>query len=246
MRIRTRVFLPATLLLSVFAGPLIPRAVGGSGTTVAIPFAGSVLAEPPGSTIVLPPNVLAADGISGSFSYFSGQSGLLGVYAFTNSTPAASLIFAIPTPGFTPSQFSDVYKPGAGILYTVTITDAKSGPGATLDIHAQMSGGTINKPNASADIILTSTTYTGKLALPTAEGATPTTTDISSFLKTPGTLKWDPDGIGFTATLTQFNGFNVQSVPEPSSLVMASLALVTCTAGFLISRRKVAAVAVRA
>ena len=235
MRSRSRAFLPVTLLLSLIAGPLLPSAFGGS-TPVAVSFGGTV--NPPTQGITLPGNVLQGDSLSGSFSFNPAQSGLLGVYNFTNSTPAASAQFIILTPGFTPSQFSDVYVGGAGKTYTVTITDSKTGPGATLDIHALTAGSTINKPNAFVDVILTSKTYTGKLALPTATGAIPTTTDISSFLTSPGTLKWDPGGIGFTATLDVFNGFGVQSVPEPSSLVMASLALVTCTAGFLISRGK--------
>jgi len=213
---------------------LIPRAVGGG--TVAVSFAGTV--NPPAQGITLPGNVLPGDTLSGSFSYNSGQLGTLGTYNFTNSTPVASLLFIVQTPGYTPSQFSDVYNAGPTKTYTITITDAKSGPGATLDIHALTAGSTINKPNAFVEVILTSTTYTGKLALPTPIGTTDTTTDISSFLTTPGLLKWDPDGTGLTATLTQFDGFNVQSIPEPSSLLLAGIALATCTAGFLIARRK--------
>jgi hypothetical protein len=126
------------------------------------------------------------------------------------------------------------------------MTDNKSGPGATLDLHVLTQGSTVSKPNAFVDLILTSSTYTGKLALPTAIGATPTTTDLSSFLTTDGTLKWDPDSLGFTATLTQFYGVDVQSVPEPSGLLLASLALGICGAFVLYSRRRSAAASEKA
>jgi hypothetical protein len=235
MRNKARVFFESTLLVSLIAGSLTPLA-SGSSTSVAVSFGGAV--NPPLPGITLPTNVLQGDALSGSFSYNPGQLGTLGVYNFTNSTPSASLLFVITTPGFTPSQFSDLYVAGAGKTYTITITDAKSGPGATLDIHALTAGSTINKPNAFIDVILTSKTYTGKLALPTATGATPTTTDISSFLTSPGLLKWDPDGVGLEATLTNFNGFNVQSIPEPSSQVLASLATTICAVGVVFNRRK--------
>ena len=240
MGIRSRVLVLLTLVLAVVAGPLVPRAASG-GTAVAVSFGGTV--NPPTAGITLPPNVLAGDALSGSFSYNPSQLGSLGVYTFTNATPSASVLFVVPTPGYTPAQFSDLYSPGATKTYTITITDSKSGPGATLDIHALTDGSTINKANAFVDIILTSKTYTGKLALPTAIGATPTTTDISSFLTSPGLLKWDPDGIGLTATLTQFNGFGVQSIPEPSSLFLGSIGLAAGTVLGLLSRRKRIAVA---
>jgi len=112
-----------------------------------------------------------------------------------------------------------------------------------MDVHVTTTGGTgVTKPGSFFDLVLTSTTYTGGTALPTATVAGPSTTDISSFLTTKATLVWDPsaaDGTAqdFTADITNFNGVDV---PEPSSLVLAIVGMATCTGGFLISRRKAA------
>jgi len=85
------------------------------------------------------------------------------------------------------------------------------------------------KPGAFIDLLLTSQTYVGK--------ALPTSTNIGQFLTTTATLTWDPPGgPGFTGTIDNFNG--VQTVPEPSSLVLAIVAMATCTAGFLWRRSR--------
>ena len=219
MRIRARAFLPSTLLLSFVAGPFIPSAPAGNVVHL---FGGNV--DPPAAGITLPGNVVTGDVLNGSFGYNPLQSGSGGFYNFTGS-PGQSISFIVVTPGFSP-PFSDLYQNGS---YTITVTDAKSGPGATLDIHADT---IFTKPNtttgtAFVDLILNSSTYTG-LALPNA-------TTITSFLTSPGTLMWDPDPLGLTATITSFDG---QAVPEPSSWLMGIVAVLICTVGFLISRRK--------
>ena len=228
MKIRARAFLQSTLLLSLAAGPLVPDAVAGSQTVTS--YAGTVNPKLP--NINFPDNVQAGDSISGSFGFngsqFTGNS-TTGIYTFTGSAPLGqSFTLNVATPTFNPALWSDAYGAG-GATFMITMTGSTT-PGAKLDLHVSTLGGTgVTKSGAFIDLVLTSSTYVGK--------ALPTSANIGDFLTHTATLTWDPSDTpqGFTATIDQFNG---QTVPEPSSLVLAIVALATCTAGFLISRRK--------
>ena len=213
MKIKARVFLQSTLLLSLVAGSLAPDAVASSVNTT---FGGTV--NPPSPGITLPANVQANDVITGGFSYNPLQHGVNGVYTFTGTGPAQSFSFNIQTGG-TPALFSDAF-PGGSAVYTITIKDTGT-KGATMDVHAAMVGGTSGpaKSDAFVDLFLTSSTYTG-LAAPHNSGCPP------EFLHGDHrTTGLGPAGrhavdsttmIGFSATL---NGISIGvTVPEPSGL----------------------------
>ncbi len=224
MNISPRPLLQAMLLLCLLAGNAM-RASAGSVVTVT--YAGTV--NPPGPGVTFPGNVKQGDSISGSLTYNPSQFGNKGngLYTFTSTSPSSqTLAFQVVTPGYTPATFADEYYTGA---YSIQVTDIGS-KGATIDIHAVTLYEQSTGPPpvfATADVILTSSTYTG-LALPTS-------TTIGSFVTSPGTLNWDPSGTSFTADLWMLDG---QIVPEPSSLVLALLAMGTCAGGFLIRGRK--------
>jgi len=223
-----RVFLQSTFLLSLLAGPIVSGAVAGTVTS----YGGTVNPELPNTPF--PPNVLAGDAISGSFGFTSTQftgNSTTGIYTFTGSAPLGqSFALNVATPNFNPALWSDAYGAG-GATFKITMTGSTT-PGATLDLHVSTLGGTgVTKSGAFIDLLLTSSTYVGK-ALPTAA-------NIGDFLTKTATLTWDPSGgPAFTGTINMFNGVQTQSVPEPSSLVLAIVAMATCTGGFLISRRK--------
>jgi hypothetical protein len=224
MKFGPRALLQSMLVLTLVAGSSMPAS---AASIVTVNFAGAV--NPPGQGVTFPGNVQQGDFISGSLSYNPSQFGNKGsgLYTFSSTSPSSqTLPFQVVTPGFTPATFSDEYFTGA---YSIKVTDIGS-KGATLDIHAvtlyQQSTGP-PPVFATVDVILTSSTYTG-LTLPTS-------TTIASFVNSPGLLIWDPPNQSFTADLFIIDG---QVVPEPSSLVLALLAIGTGAAGFLISRRR--------
>jgi len=230
MRITARVLLQSAFLLSLVAGLLVPDAVAGS--SVVTSYGGTVNPELPNKPF--PDNVLAGDAISGSFGYAASQftetTPTSGIYTFTGSAPLGqSFALNVATPTFNPALWADSYGAG-GATYQITMKQPTTQE-TTMDLHVSTLGGTgVSKSGAFIDLILTSTTYTGGKALPTA-------TTINDFLTKTTTLTWDPPGgPGFTGTINQFNG--VQTIPEPSSLVLSIIGVATCTAGFLISRRK--------
>ncbi len=224
MKITPRALLRALSLLSLVAGTSMPAS---AASLVTVNFAGTVNPQVPG--FPFPGNVKQNDFISGSLTYNPSQFGNKGsgLYTFSSSSPSSqTLPFQVVTPGFTPATFADEYFTGA---YSIQVKDIGS-KGATLDIHAvtvfEQSAGP-PPVFATVDVILNSSTYTG-LTLPTS-------TTISSFVTSPGTLTWDPMSSAFTADLFIING---EVVPEPSSLVLALAAMGIGAAGFVISRRK--------
>ena len=224
MYIRPREFLQSILLLTLVAGTSMPAS---AASLVSVNFAGTVNPQIPG--FAFPGNVQQGDFISGSLSYNPSQFGNKGsgLYTFSSTSPSSqTLPFQVVTPGFTPATFADEYFTGA---YSIQVKDIGS-KGATLDIHAvtvfEQSAGP-PPVFATVDVILNSSTYTG-LTLPTS-------TTISSFVTSPGTLTWDPMSAAFTADLFIING---QVVPEPSSMVLALVAIGTGAAGFVVSRRR--------
>jgi hypothetical protein len=135
-------------------------------------------------------------------------------------------------------QFSDSFtgntSPPAD-YYAIKLTYHSTG--TTMDImgdtvYKQGLGVTGPGPPPAYDLTLTNPTNAGgytptNLPLPNA-------TTINNFFVTAGHLGWDPDGQSFDAIITEFNG---QAVPEPSSIVMGSLAIVACAAGTFFRRR---------
>lgn len=235
MRMNARALLRSTLLLFLASGVFVPAAAAGS---ITVNFSGNVTGELPGDTY--PGNLAAGDAIvSSSFTYaiptINTGTGSSATYTLT-SLPGNTMSLNVSTPGFTPSGWSDFYL-GSPNVYTVTVS--KSGSTTTLDLHVATLGGTAeagSKTNASIDVILTSTTYTGGVNLPT------TAAQFLTFATTKATLNWDPPGAGegFYSNNIQVNTINGQSVPEPSSLVLGVGALATGAAGFFVSRRKAA------
>ncbi len=235
MRISARAFFRSSLLLSLTAGLLITDAVAGS---ISVNYGGTVAGVLPGDSF--PGNVKISDVITNnsSFAYNPAQTPNTnlpsGKYTFTGTAQGFSLF--VNTPGTSTTFWSDAYL-GNPNTYMIIMT--KSGSTTTMDIHVAMQGGPTlagAKTKALLDLDLVSTTYTGGLALPNS-------TTINAFLLTPAKLIWDPPGAqgvgdqGFTGFIDVFNG---QTVPEPSSLVLAIVGVATCTGGILISRRKAA------
>jgi len=233
MRIAARVFLQSALLLALAAGPLVSNAV--AFTSIVVSYGGVVNPQVPG--VNFPDNVEAGNAISGSFGYTASQfsNPSTGVYTFSGSAPEGqSLSVNVSTPGFNPATWSDSYVAG-GAAFMISMSQPTSQE-TMMDLHVLTSGGSVAplKPGAYVDLILTSTTYTGSgLA---GKNALPTASNISDFLITSATLKWDPPGEGFTGTINSFDGD--PTTPEPSSLVMAVTAMAACTIGFWIYRRK--------
>jgi hypothetical protein len=218
----------AILVWSFSVWLLVPDA---AATSVNISFSGTV--NPPAANITLPSNVAAGDSLTGSFAFNPSQTGTKGVYSFTG--PIQNFLYSIATPGYNPALFSDQYK-GSPATFTITITDTASG-GATLDVHCLTIGGS-ESPKAgggTVDMLFTAKTYTG-VALPQTQAAFDNAF-VTNSAANP-TLTWDPDGIGFTATISIVDGI---AIPEPSTLALGIFALAICAARYVFVRRAAAA-----
>lgn len=220
MRITARVYIQLTVLSCLVAWLPVPDAVAGSLVTS---YNGTVNPQVPGDTY--PGNVKVNDAISGSFGYIASQfsgNAVTGIYTFSGSSPEGqSFTLNVSTPGYTPSIWADGYVAG-GATFTITMAQPKAGE-TTMDIHVLTSGGSPPSTKSNppfVDLLLTSNTYTGGKALPS------TLATLGEFLTTTATLTWD--GPTFTGTITAFNGIETQSVPEPSSLVIAVTAMAIC------------------
>jgi hypothetical protein len=224
MRISARVVFQLALLPAVAAGLLVP---GASAGQVSITFGGSVTG--PGKAASLPTNVAVGEAISGYFTYTYPASGSSGSYSFAGT--GQTLLFSIPILNNT-ATFSDQNSNVSPNEYTITIKDTGS-KGATFDLFVDEIN-TYGKPSgATLDLLFTSSTYTG-LALPSSSAAF-----TAAFAFTNGKFQWDPGGEGIGGNLNVING---QTVPEPSSLILVVMAMVTCAAASAsIARRKAAA-----
>ncbi len=241
MRNRPKAFLRSSLSLSylLVAATFGPTTARGSSTTISAPsYSGAITGQVPG--VSLPSGVAIGDSITGGFAYNPGQIGSSsnGVYTFTTASKPDQLMY-FNVPGTT---FGDAYVSGS---YTITIADT-SGGGATFDIHAvtavekYVSGGSSSTEAAYIDLKFTAAKYSG-LSLPT------TTSALGAFNLGAGSLTWDPitpiGPEGFVATisvdLNQLGGPG-GPLPEPSSFMLAIVALTTGAAGCLFARRKAA------
>jgi hypothetical protein len=231
MRISASTLVPSTLLVCLVASPLVPEL---SAATVSVSYSGTITSV---STLATAhTGIIAGDTITGSFAYDSTQSGSLttGIYTFTGSSKIHTMSFKI----FNANKvqvFSDSY-PAATAFYQALVASSAANK-TTLDLvgdtgYKETLGVTGPGPPPGFDITLFNPTNGG--------GFTPTnlplpnTTTISNFIKNTGSLKWDPSNEQFTAHLT----FSLQTVPEPSTLAMSTLAIVTCTIGFRLRRRE--------
>jgi hypothetical protein len=233
MRISTRAFLRSTLPLFLAAGVFAPNVSAG---IVFSNFDGTVLGK--NGAANFPGNVQLNDTLSTNsyFEYSTPKSSSGGVYQFAGTSNLAfALIVNTPVTvgSYTGSTWGDSYATGGN--YTITMTWAPTTKITTMTINVATGGGSAQKKTtaASATLVFTSSNYATTL---TAGEALPTQANLGLFQTNVGSFTWDPGtyGIGGSAQLIG------QSVPEPSSLVLAVGAIGTCAAGFLISRRKAA------
>jgi hypothetical protein len=231
MRIRNRAFLQSTLLLSLVAGPLLPELSAG---IISYSFSGRIIEVSQAATDAT--KVVVGNTITGAFAYDPTQAGSAGNFTFTGSSKIHTMTFKIFDSAGT-QVFTDSYSGNATAYYFNKVAFSST-TGTTLDIkgdtvYKQGLGVTGPGPPPAFDLALFNPTNAGGFSATNLP--LPTSTTITNFVKTTGTLDWDPSGQSFGADITSFND---QTVPEPTSLVMAVLAILTCTAGCLISRRK--------
>jgi hypothetical protein len=225
---RARVFLQSTLLATVMAGLFVPDASAGQVTTT---FGGTVTG--PGTGVSLPSTlgtpsypVQVGDTISGYFTYTVPVSGS-GPYSFAGT--GQTLLFSIPVNNGNSTFSGQNSNSGTLDLYKITVTG--TGKGATLDLSVDMINTYGKTAGATCDLKFTSISATYAGGLPASSTA------FSSDFGTTGKFNWDPGGSGIGGIINNING---QSVPEPSSFILMSVAMATLGMGLAISRRKLA------
>ena len=230
MRISYRVFLRSTLLLSLVAGPFMP-ALSASSITYA--YSGKIQEVSAAATAAT--GVVVGDKISGSFTYDSSQTGSGGIYSFTGVSLAHTFNLNV----FNSSgalQFPDSFAGGSS-YFSVNVSYRAASSGGT---YVEVQGDTKYKQSLGVSGPGPPPAYYLVLFNPTNAGGysatnlpLPNSNLINDFVKTTGVLNWDPHGQSFSADITQFT-----AIPEPSSLILSIVAIATCAAGRLITRRK--------
>jgi hypothetical protein len=236
MRRSARVLVQATALCILAAGFGAPRSLAG---TISFKFAGTITSVSPAATTAT--GVVTNDTITGTFAYDPTQTGssTTGVYTYTGSSKVHSFTFNIFNAAGA-QVFSDKYSGNTTAFYELLVTYTNSANGTTL----QLMGDTIYKqghgvtgpgppPAPAFDLTLFNPKNIGYSAggpLPL-----PTSTTINNFVATTGQLAWDPDDQSFTASIPIFINL---SIPEPSSLILGTIALGVCAASLLVSRRQ--------
>jgi hypothetical protein len=241
MRNSLRLLSQLTLLTAVAAGLLVPEAVAGS---ITVQFSGNVQGKTTNASY--PANVMFNDAIvNSSFSYNSAQAppATNGIYNFTGTGQTFALFVDTPVPvgEYTATTWGDDRLTGGTYSIVMTKAVSASTTTTTMTVNLQTAGGSADsKTGASVSLVFKSTTYTGGLALPTtATGST--STSMNTFLNTAASLTWDPGGppaLGFYSNNLGNFILNGESVPEPSSLVLAGVALALTSGGYLIRRRR--------
>jgi hypothetical protein len=219
MRIGVRAIFRSTLALALAAGMLVPNATAGQ---VTVTFQGTVTGA--GTGVHLPTNVQVGQTISGYFTYNPLQTGSSGNYNFAGT--GQSEIFSIPILNNTATFSGQNSNVAPNNVYAVKITDTGV-KGATFDVSVDMINTAGKTTGTTCDILFTSSTYTG-VALPQTQAAF-----TAAFASSTAKFNWDPDGDGIGADINIING---QAVPEPSSMVLALVAMAGF-AGFFICRR---------
>jgi hypothetical protein len=241
MTIKPGAILGSTVLLLLVAGPPVPTVRAG---LVTVDFSGTV-------TAISGPNVTAATGVApndvikGDFTYDSSQTGSGGFYNFTGSANIHSFEFTVYDPTGKTQLFNDLYSGNVTAYYAIQMAFS-SIIGTTLDlvgntVFEQGRGYTGTNP-PGYDLTMFNPSNGGgysanNLPLPGASS-------IKFFEIFSGKFMWGIPAIGdtpaltFTASITAYNGIN--TVPEPSSLLVATLAALAATGahGVLTWRRR--------
>jgi hypothetical protein len=204
---------------------MIPELCAG---IVAVNYSGTIVSVSAAATAAT--GVVVNDTITGSFSYDSTQTGSNGSFTFTGSSKTHTMSFKIFN-SLNQQIFTDSYSGNVTAYYAALLTFSST-KGTTLDlkgdtVYKQGLGVTGPGPPPAFDITLFNPTNGGGYTATNLP--LPTTTTIANFQKSTATLTWDPAGQTFKALL---------SVPEPSSLVLAIVAMTTCAGGFLASRAR--------
>jgi hypothetical protein len=224
MESRVRVFRHSILLLVFLAGPLIPTVAAG---IVSENFSGTIHSvSNPGDT-----GIAVGDSISGSFAYDPTQSGSGGFYLFTGSPLVHSFNFTVSDPGGN-QVFTDYYTGNFNAYYGITVTYGyMSNPlypninGTELDIVGDTlynQGGGISP---GFDLAYFDPGNVGT----SPSNPLPDTTVIKNFLSNEAFLAWGPQNSQTAPSFIALIGG--PTVPEPSSLLMAIVGLLTCTIG---------------
>jgi hypothetical protein len=236
MNTGARTFLLLTVLLSSVAGPSVQDVAAG---TVSVSYSGKIVSVSSAATTAT--GVVVGDTITGSFVFDSTQSGsaTTGLFTFTDSAKIHNFSLKIFNPSGT-QQFSDSFTgrnaPPAD-YYAIQLAFSSTS-GTTF----RLMGDTVYKQGLGVTHSGGGVAYDLKISNPTNAGGysatnlpLPNTTTIANFSKTTAELHWDPDGQEFISIITSLK---LQSVPEPSSLALAIVALATCTGGFLWRRSR--------
>jgi hypothetical protein len=255
MRIRARVFLLSALLLSLVAGPFIPMAsadpsftTGASGTIppsgpAAIMYTGTISATGTNTVTISGTKYnVSGDSISGTFTYPATTTTPNGLYTFNGLSPAPTFTFTITkiaTGNDThPLGFRDFYSSGT-YQAQVTFNSSDSGSFTTLALNGTMANNPTNPSAFQLGLTDTSNSFSNGAGGTYSSGTLPlpNTATIKSFFSPPGTVVLDGpgDGEAFLASVDTLDPLSV--APEPSSLLIATLTLVTGSVGFLIRRK---------
>jgi hypothetical protein len=231
------------MLFLLVAGAPAPGVRAG---VVTVNFSGTVTGVS-GPNVTTATGVAAGDVIKGDFSYDSSQSGNSGFYNFTGSGSMHSFEFTVYDPTGTLQIFSDFYSGNVTAYYAIQMASHAT-TGTTLDllgntVYEQGHGYTGTNP-PGYDLTMHNPSngggYSpGNLPLPTASS-------INFFEKVSGNFMWGIPAMSgppptppltFTATITAYNGVN--TIPEPSSMLLVMLAMGTaCAGGVLTTHRR--------
>jgi hypothetical protein len=228
MGIRAGVLRYLTLLLIFAIGPLVPTVCAGS---VAVNLTGTIQSASPDA--ITATGVAVGDPITVSFSYDPTQVGGGGTYTFTGSSKVHTFDLVVHD-SMGNQVFHDFYTGNITALYVIQVTYGFTSNmlypgvnGTELDIN----GDTLYNQGLGV-----SPGFDLSLFNPGNVGTSPTnplpdSTLINNFTSNGTLLTWGVGNQTFTAT------FNFQSVPEPSTLLLGIVGIVTTTLGFRNLRR---------
>jgi hypothetical protein len=225
-------FLLASLLL-VVAGPLGTEADAAS-TLVNYAYAGSITSVSPLATQKT--GVVAGDTITGTFSYDSLQGGnpTTGQFNFTGSSLTHTFTLTVFN-NQGKQVFRDSYS-GNSTAYYFTQVSFMNSSLTTVNFEGDTiykQGLGITEMNGFTAFNLALSDTSGQGGFTPTNQPLPTPTTIKDFVSNTGTLTWDPPDQVFVASITQF----VDLTPEPSSWVMAAVAILVGSAVTVRSRR---------
>jgi hypothetical protein len=218
----------ATLLLFLVGGPMIRPL---SASIVSYNYSGTVVMV--SSQAQTATGVKVGDTLTGSFTYDSTQSGSGGLYTFTGSSKVHSFAFKVFNSAGA-QVFSDQYSGNVTAYYAIQLAFSSS-TGTSMDImgdtiYKQGLGVTGPGPPPAFSLTLSNPTNAGGYSA--THLPLPDTTLIKNFISTTAVLNWDPSGQTIEALV---------NIPEPSGLVLGSIAIATWVGGCVIVRRRLGA-----